>query len=92
MAKRIQLTNLTRDVLMIPVEAGMPRGAEQLLIIGDKIDTDDQVPEGQKRDPKYQPKPVWVGTEEQYNSFGEWACSIIEELISMGRLGRVELA
>lgn len=90
--KRVQISNLHRDVLLIPVEAGGNDQDGKMFRLGDKVDTDDQVPAGRVRDERYQPNPVVVVTPQQWSQFGAWARGVIDEFVTMGRLNRQELA
>lgn len=85
MARRIQLENLTRDVLHIPVANG------EFLVLGDKADTDDNVP-ASGRDERLQPKPVRVFSETAWENLGPLAQEVIADQVAQRRLRRVELA
>lgn len=89
---RVQITNMTRDVLHLPTELPEPR---DYVILGDKADTDDQVPGGPKspkRDPIRQPSPVLVVTSEELESYGAGFAALLEDQRRQGRVQVVELA
>ena len=90
--KRYQYENLTRDVHLIPVQGGLPEEANGLFVLGDKADTDDKVPKGTTRDPRFQPDPVRIVTAEQETAFGPLFAAIIADQIKQKRIRRTELA
>jgi hypothetical protein len=90
--RRVQLENLTRDRILIPVESGGTHDDGKALMLGDKLDTDDRVPRGVKRNEALQPKPAWEGTREQYEAFGSFAHGIIADQVAQKRIRRTELA
>lgn len=83
--KVIQLTNLTRDVLMLE------RPDKSLLILGDREDTDDKVPSS-GRNPKLQPNPVVELRPAEYDALGPHVRAVIDDQIQQGRLRKLELA
>lgn len=93
--RKIRFSHLVRDVLLLPVEGGMPvhpRLGVPMFVLGDKQDTDDRVPEGQVRDEALQPRP-WVDvTVADYAQFGAEQRRVIEDQISQNRIARTELA
>jgi hypothetical protein len=94
MAKRIVIENQRRDRLHIPVDAAaasVPGVIEGYLVVGDKMDIDDKVPE-QGRNEHLQPHPRRVLTAQQYDSLGELAHRVIEDQVRQGRLQKTELA
>jgi len=91
-SKRIQLENLTRDVIHLPVAAGLPDEAHGLFTLGDKADTDDKVPKGRTRDPRYQPDPIRVVSSEQLEQFGPRFGELLADQIAQKRVRRTELA
>ena len=92
MAKRVQLENLTRDRILIPVEVGGNADDGKLLDLGDKTDVDDKVPAGFTRDTRLQPAPAIVLSEDGYKRLGSLAHLMIEDQIAQKRLRRVDLA
>lgn len=94
--RKFRLTNLNRDVVLIPVEGGGNAEDGKLFRLGDKEDTDDKLPDAgpdgkRVRDERFQPNPQMDIEPSRWEQFGGWARERIEEFISMGRISRMEL-
>lgn len=91
-AKSVQLENRTRDRIYIPVQAGGNADDGKLLVLGDKLDTDDRVPQGHERNTALQPAPVVTLKGSDYEGLGAFAHGILDDQIAQKRIRKTELA
>lgn len=92
----IVIENKTRDVISLPTALEAP---DDYVVIGDKADTDDLVPEKEvrgeivrERDPIRQPNPVVSFTPAKFESFGPLFKSLLEDQVRQGRLRVTEIS
>lgn len=94
--RKFRLTNLNRDVILIPVDGGGNAEDGKLFRLGDKEDTDDKLPEAgadgkRPRDERFQPNPQIDIEPSSWELFGAWARGRIQEFIDMGRISKMDL-
>ncbi len=86
--KRLQFENNTRAIYHLPSEVA----DGGFVVLGDKLDTDDRVPQGRARDSKLQPSPKVVMTADEYAKHGKLFDSLVRDLERQGFIRRTELA